>query len=33
MLNENLGAPGLEEGAIYSIRRDYGQFDRAQAPT
>jgi heme-degrading monooxygenase HmoA len=33
MLNQNLGATGLEEGAIYSIRRDYGQFDRAQAPT
>ena len=33
LLNNNLGAPGLEEGAIYSIRRDYGQFDRAQAPT
>ena len=32
LLNENLGASGLEEGAIYSIRRDYGQFDRAQAP-
>jgi heme-degrading monooxygenase HmoA len=33
LLDKNLGASGLEEGAIYSIRRDYGQFDRAQAPT
>jgi hypothetical protein len=27
-----MGAVGLEEAAAYSIRRDYGQFDRAQAP-
>jgi heme-degrading monooxygenase HmoA len=33
MLNEQTGAQGLEEAAIYSIRRDYGQFDRAQAPS
>lgn len=33
LLNENLDAPGLESGAVYRIRRDYGQFDRAQAPT
>ncbi|MBZ0130216.1 MAG: antibiotic biosynthesis monooxygenase [Rhodobacteraceae bacterium] len=32
VLNMQIGAPGLEEAAIYSIRRDYGQFDRAQAP-
>lgn len=32
VLDTQIGAPGLEEGAIYSIRRDYGQFDRAQAP-
>lgn len=32
LLDESLRAPGLEQGAIYSIRRDYGQFDRAQAP-
>lgn len=25
-------AEGLQEAAIYSLRRDYGQFDRAQAP-
>lgn len=25
-------ASGLEEAAAYSIRRDYGQFDRSQAP-
>ncbi|WP_026352283.1 antibiotic biosynthesis monooxygenase family protein [Yoonia vestfoldensis] len=24
--------PGLESVAIYHLRRDYGQFDRAQAP-
>lgn len=33
LLNQNLGAAGLDEAAIYSIRRDYGQFDRMQAPT
>lgn len=33
MLNEHKGAEGLEEAAIYGIRRDYGQFDRAQAPS
>ena len=32
LLNTQIGASGFEEGAIYSIRRDYGQFDRAQAP-
>mgnify|MGYP000217448515 CR=1 FL=1 len=25
-------APAVEEAAAYSIRRDYGQFDRVQAP-
>lgn len=24
--------PGVEQAAAYGIRRDYGQFDRAQAP-
>ncbi|MGJ8587868.1 MAG: antibiotic biosynthesis monooxygenase family protein [Yoonia sp.] len=33
LLDQHLGASGLEQAAIYSIRRDYGQFDRAQAPT
>ncbi|MEO9653279.1 MAG: antibiotic biosynthesis monooxygenase [Roseobacter sp.] len=33
LLDKNLDAPGLDEAAIYSIRRDYGQFDRGQAPT
>jgi heme-degrading monooxygenase HmoA len=32
LLDKSLGAPGLDEAAIYSIRRDYGQFDRTQAP-
>jgi heme-degrading monooxygenase HmoA len=27
-----IGRPGLDEAAVYSIRRDYGLFDRAQAP-
>lgn len=31
-LHAQIGAPGLGEAAVYSIRRDYGQFDRAQAP-
>lgn len=33
LLNQHLGTSGLEEAAIYSIRRDYGQHDRTQAPT
>lgn len=33
LLDQNLGGSGLDEAAIYSIRRDYGQFDRTQAPT
>jgi heme-degrading monooxygenase HmoA len=33
LLDQHLGTSGLEQAAIYSIRRDYGQFDRAQAPT
>lgn len=33
LLDLHLGTSGLEEAAVYSIRRDYGQFDRAQAPT
>lgn len=33
LLNDTIDAPGLDEGAIYIIRRDYGQFDRTQAPT
>jgi heme-degrading monooxygenase HmoA len=32
LFDTQIGASGLEEGAIYSIRRDYGQFDRALAP-
>ncbi|SEP02752.1 Heme-degrading monooxygenase HmoA [Salinihabitans flavidus] len=31
-LHAHTDAPGVEEAAVYSIRRDYGQFDRAQAP-
>lgn len=31
-LESHIGAAGLQEAAIYSLRRDYGQFDRAQAP-
>jgi hypothetical protein len=31
-LDSHRGAEGLQDGAIYSLRRDYGQFDRAQAP-
>lgn len=31
-LDRHIGAEGLDEAAIYSLRRDYGQFDRAQAP-
>lgn len=27
-----LAMPGVDELAAYSIRRDYGQFDRKQAP-
>lgn len=33
VLNEQTSGQGLEEAAVYSIRRDYGQFDRAQAPS
>ncbi|MFK7762164.1 MAG: antibiotic biosynthesis monooxygenase [Roseobacter sp.] len=32
LLDQCLGAPNLVEAAIYSIHRDYGQFDRKQAP-
>jgi len=32
LLHAQIGAPGLQEAAVFSIRRDYGQFDRAQAP-
>lgn len=32
LLDKSLDAPGLYEAAIYGIRRDYGQFDRTQAP-
>ena len=32
LMDKSLSAPGLDEAAIYSIRRDYGQFDRTQAP-
>lgn len=32
LLNATLGASALDSGSIYTIRRDYGQFDRAQAP-
>lgn len=32
LLEKNFGASGLDEAAIYSILRDYGQFDRTQAP-
>lgn len=32
LFETQIGASGLDEGAIYSIRRDYGQFDRVQAP-
>jgi len=27
-----IGRDGVEQAAVYSIRRDYGLFDRAQAP-
>ncbi|WP_055686980.1 antibiotic biosynthesis monooxygenase [Loktanella sp. 5RATIMAR09] len=33
LLDQHLGTTGLKEAAIYSIRRDYGQHDRTQAPT
>lgn len=33
MMQAQLGAEGLEEAAVYSIRRDYGLFDRDQAPS
>ncbi|WP_400085392.1 antibiotic biosynthesis monooxygenase family protein [Yoonia sp. R78084] len=33
LLDQHLGTSGLEEAAIYRIRRDYGQHDRTQAPT
>lgn len=33
LLDQHLGTSGLAEAAIYSIRRDYGQHDRTQAPT
>lgn len=32
LLETHSGISGLEAAAIYAIRRDYGQFDRAQAP-
>lgn len=31
-LDSHRAAEGLQEAAIYSLRRDYGQFDRVQAP-
>ncbi len=31
-LKAQAGMSGLDEAAAYSIRRDYGQFERAQAP-
>jgi heme-degrading monooxygenase HmoA len=31
-LRSHIGRDGLEEASVYSIRRDYGLFDRAQAP-
>lgn len=33
MLTAQTDAPGMEEASVYCIRRDYGQFDRAQAPS
>lgn len=33
LLEKTLGVSGVVEAALYSIRRDYGQFDRTQAPT
>lgn len=32
-LKAQTSVSGLEEAAVYSIHRDYGQFERAQAPT
>ncbi|MCC5978750.1 MAG: antibiotic biosynthesis monooxygenase [Salinarimonas sp.] len=32
LFDAHAGLSGLEAAAIYAIRRDYGQFDRAQAP-
>jgi len=32
LFDAHTGISGLEAAAIYAIRRDYGQFDRAQAP-
>lgn len=32
ILNAQIASPGLEEVAIFCISRDYGQFDRTQAP-
>ncbi len=31
-LKSQIEKPGIQEVAAYSIRRDYGQFDRVQAP-
>ncbi|MGJ8623323.1 MAG: antibiotic biosynthesis monooxygenase family protein [Yoonia sp.] len=32
MLHDNLDAKGLDTAMVFAIRRDYGQFDRAEAP-
>lgn len=32
-LKTQIGTPEFDEGAAYCIRRDYGQFDRTQAPS
>ncbi|WP_372922679.1 antibiotic biosynthesis monooxygenase family protein [Roseovarius sp.] len=32
VMKAQIDVPGVAEVAAYSIRRDYGQFDRAQAP-
>lgn len=31
-LKAQTGVSGLQEAAVFSVRRDYGQFDRAQTP-
>ncbi len=32
LLTATIEAQGVDEAAVYCIRRDYGQFDRSQAP-
>ena len=32
VLAAQLGQPGLQQAAVYRVLRDYGMFDRAQAP-